>query len=148
MRSWVLSGSWVPFFRYAKYNPFGIIYIFSSSPHKKTMVTVNKLTANYEYSRNGENLLLPIQLQLSRKPKALLQFYCIFRIYIKFWTFWNKIRLITIKNIFYDKMDVKLFYFDVAICRGVLRTLSNIYDEAVRVKLLYIFVKSSVTEVW
>ena len=45
-------------------------------------------------------------------------------------------------------MDVKLFYFDVAICRGVLRTLSNIYDEAVRVKLLYIFVKSSVTEVW
>ena len=44
------------------------------------MVTVNKLTANYEYSRNGENLLLPIQLQLSRKPKA---FYCNFIVFLE-----------------------------------------------------------------
>ena len=44
------------------------------------MVTINKLTANYEYSRNGENLLLPIQLQLSRKPKA---FYCNFIVFLE-----------------------------------------------------------------
>ena len=35
-------------------------------------ITVNTLTANYEYSRsNRENLLLPIQIELSKKPKIL-----------------------------------------------------------------------------
>ena len=35
---------------------------------------VNTLTANYEYSRsNRENLPLPIQMQLSEKPKAFCE---------------------------------------------------------------------------
>ena len=34
-------------------------------------LVVNTLTANYEYSgSNGENLPLPIQMQLSKKPKT------------------------------------------------------------------------------
>ena len=38
--------------------------------HFLTPSNINTLTANYEYSRsNGENLRLPIQLQLSKKPK-------------------------------------------------------------------------------
>ena len=50
---------------------------------------VNTLTAKYEYSQsNGENLPLPIQRQLSKKPKTFctffVLFYCIFGIYIKF----------------------------------------------------------------
>ena len=46
---------------------------------------VNTLTANYEYSRsNRENLPLPIQIQLSKKPKST------FGIYIKFSMFWKK----------------------------------------------------------
>ena len=37
---------------------------------------VNTLTPNYEYLRsNRENLLLPVQMQLSEKPKS---FCCIF----------------------------------------------------------------------
>ena len=52
----------------------------------------NTFTASYEYSRsNRENLLLPIQMQLSEKSKKKkLIFYCLFGIYIKFWTFWKK----------------------------------------------------------
>ena len=40
----------------------------------------NTLTADYKYSRsNRENLQLPIQMQLSKKPKTfLLHFYCVF----------------------------------------------------------------------
>ena len=40
----------------------------------------NTLTADYKYSRcNRENLRLPIQMQLSKKPKTLLlHFYCVF----------------------------------------------------------------------
>ena len=35
----------------------------------------NTLTVNYEYSRrNRENLPLPIQMQLSEKPKTFCQF--------------------------------------------------------------------------
>ena len=50
---------------------------------------VNTLTAKYEYSQsNSENLPLPIQRQLSKKPKTFctffVRFYCIFGIYIKF----------------------------------------------------------------
>ena len=46
-------------------------------------------TADDEYFRpNRENLSLPIQMQLSNKPKMLL-FYCSFGIYIEFWTFWK-----------------------------------------------------------
>ena len=50
------------------------------------------LTADYEHSRsNRENLLLPTQMQLSKKTKNFLScFYCIFGIYIKLWTFWKK----------------------------------------------------------
>ena len=40
---------------------------------------VNTLTANYEYSRsNRENLPLPIQMQLSGKPKKFCQFFIAF----------------------------------------------------------------------
>ena len=47
-------------------------------------------TGSDELTGSG-NLPLPIELQLSEKPKTFLQiFYCIFRIYIKFWTFWNR----------------------------------------------------------
>ena len=36
---------------------------------------LNTMTANYEYSRgNRKNLPLPIQMQLSEKPKLLSQF--------------------------------------------------------------------------
>ena len=36
---------------------------------------LNTLTADYEYSRsNKENLQLPIQMQLSKKPKAFCNF--------------------------------------------------------------------------
>ena len=48
------------------------------------------LTANYEYSSsNKENLPLPIQMQLSKKPKPnfLRYFYRIFGNHIKFSTF-------------------------------------------------------------
>ena len=47
---------------------------------------LNTLTANYEYSRsNTDNLLLPLQMQLSEKLKTFSAFfYCIFRICIKF----------------------------------------------------------------
>ena len=39
----------------------------------------NTLTANYEYSRsNRENLPLPIQMQLSEKPKIFCQFFIAF----------------------------------------------------------------------
>ena len=35
------------------------------------MININTLNANYEYSRsNRENLPLPIQMQLSEKPKT------------------------------------------------------------------------------
>ena len=38
-------------------------------------ICINTLTANYEYSRsNRDHLLLPIQMQLSEKPKAFSQF--------------------------------------------------------------------------
>ena len=41
-------------------------------------------TGSDELTGSG-NLPLPIELQLSEKPKTFLQiFYCIFRIYIKF----------------------------------------------------------------
>ena len=51
----------------------------------------NTSTANYEYSGgNTDNLALPTEMQLSEKPKTFCQFCYIFRIYIKFWTFWNK----------------------------------------------------------
>ena len=37
---------------------------------------INTSTANYEYSRsNGENLPLPIQMQLSEKPKNFCKFF-------------------------------------------------------------------------
>ena len=40
---------------------------------------VNTLTANYEYSRsNRENLPLPIQMQLSEKPKTFSEFFIAF----------------------------------------------------------------------
>ena len=50
------------------------------------------LTVDYKYSRsNRENLPLPIQMQLSKKAESILSnFYRIFEIYIKFWTFWKK----------------------------------------------------------
>ena len=57
---------------------------------------VNPLTGNYEYSRsNRENLPLPIQIKLSRKPIIFYEFfffffYCIFEMYIKFPMFWRK----------------------------------------------------------
>ena len=39
----------------------------------------NTLTANYEYScSNRENLQLPIQMQLSEKPKTFCQFFIAF----------------------------------------------------------------------
>ena len=39
----------------------------------------NTLTVNYEYSRrNRENLPLPIQMQLSEKPKTFCQFFIAF----------------------------------------------------------------------
>ena len=43
---------------------------------------VNTLTANYEYSRsNRENLPLPIQMQLSGKPKKFCQFFIAFLVF-------------------------------------------------------------------
>ena len=40
---------------------------------------INTLTANYEYSRsNRENFPLPIQMQLSEKPKTFCQFFIAF----------------------------------------------------------------------
>ena len=40
---------------------------------------VNMLTANYEYSRiNRENLPLPIQMQLSEKPKTFPETFIAF----------------------------------------------------------------------
>ena len=55
-------------------------------------LVINTLTATYEYSRsNRENLTLRIQMAIIWKIKSvLLQFYCIFGIYIKFETFWRK----------------------------------------------------------
>ena len=52
----------------------------------------NTLTANYKYTRgNGENLLLPIQLQSSKNPETFCcSVCCISGIYIKFWTLWKK----------------------------------------------------------
>ena len=46
------------------------------SYHKVCQVKcfINMLTANYEYSRsNSENLPLPVQMQLSEKPKTFLE---------------------------------------------------------------------------
>ena len=49
------------------------------------------MTVSDEYScSNTENLPLPIEMQLSEKPKTFSVFYCLFRICIKFWTFWKK----------------------------------------------------------
>ena len=50
------------------------------------------MTANHEYSRSKrENLPLPIQMQLSKKPNIfLLVVYYIFGICITFWKIWNK----------------------------------------------------------
>ena len=46
---------------------------------KTEMNDLNTLTANYEYSRsNMENLLLPIQMQLSEKPKTFSQIFIAF----------------------------------------------------------------------
>ena len=40
---------------------------------------INTLTANYDYSRsNRENLSLPIQMQLSEKPKTFCQYFIAF----------------------------------------------------------------------
>ena len=36
------------------------------------------LTANYEYSSNRENWVLPIQMQLFEKPKTFSQFFIAF----------------------------------------------------------------------
>ena len=54
--------------------------------------TFNTLTSNYKYSRsNRNNLPPPIQRQLYKKVNIIFQiFYCIFGMYIKFGTFWNK----------------------------------------------------------
>ena len=47
---------------------------------------VNTLTANYEYSRsNRENLPLPIQMQLSEKPKTFLESTLNFEHFEKKW---------------------------------------------------------------
>ena len=43
------------------------------------MTLVKTLTANYEYSRsNRKNLPLPVQMQLSEKPKTYFQFFIAF----------------------------------------------------------------------
>ena len=40
---------------------------------------INKLTANYEYSRsNTDNLPLPVQMQLSEKLKTFYRFFIAF----------------------------------------------------------------------
>ena len=50
---------------------------------------LNRLTANYEYfCINRENLLATNSNAITWKTKK--HFYCIFGIYIKFWTFWKK----------------------------------------------------------
>ena len=57
---------------------------------------VKTLTANYEYSpSNRENLLLQIQIKLSKKPYWLLRyFFLIFGIYSKFSMFWKEMSVI------------------------------------------------------
>ena len=51
---------------------------------------VNTLAVDHDYSCSSrENLLLPIQIQLSKKH-ILRTFYRIFEIYIEYWTFEKK----------------------------------------------------------
>ena len=47
---------------------------------------MNKLTVDdKDYLLNRENLTQPIQIELSKKQKKIsLNFFCIFKIYIKF----------------------------------------------------------------
>ena len=61
----------------------------------------NALTGDYEYSRsNGDNLLLPIQMQLSGKSKGL--FYAVFESTLNFKCFGKQVSLI-------DHVFLKLF---------------------------------------
>ena len=56
------------------------VFFLSSITH------FNMLTANYEYSRsNRENLPLPIQMQLSEKPKTFLESTLNFEHFEKKW---------------------------------------------------------------
>ena len=42
-------------------------------------ILLNTLTANYEYSRSKtDNLQLPVQMQLSKKPETFSQFFIVF----------------------------------------------------------------------
>ena len=61
--------------------------------HKITSLFLNELTVNdRHYPLNRDNLTQPIQMQLSEKHETLSQFFffCIFKIYIKFYTFPKK----------------------------------------------------------
>ena len=52
---------------------------------------VTTLAANEKYPvLNRDNLTIPFQMQLSQNKKLFLNFCCILRSYIKFWTFWIK----------------------------------------------------------
>ena len=63
------------------------------------------MTADDRYSlRNSNNLLQPIQMQLSKKQTFFFSiFFGISKIYIKFWTFWknddpHSLRISKIRN--------------------------------------------------
>ena len=63
---------------------------FSDTQNPKT-VFVNTLTVNDKHYRlNSDNLPQPIQIQLSEKQRIFLNFFCHFKIYIKFQTFVRK----------------------------------------------------------
>ena len=60
--------------------------------HIMLRLFVNTLTVNDKhYLLNWDNLVQPIQMQLSQKQKTFSQFFfCIFKIFIKFQTFSEK----------------------------------------------------------
>ena len=60
--------------------------------HKMLKLFVNTLTVDDKhYMLNRDNLIQPIQIELSLKQKIFSKlFFCIFEIYIKFWTFAKK----------------------------------------------------------
>ena len=59
---------------------------------KISRLFINTLIADFKYSLfNRDNLMQPIQMQLSRKQETFSDFFfCIFEIYFKFWTFFEK----------------------------------------------------------
>ena len=120
-----------------KYFYFTFLSVWTKLSKKKPFLVrseilglhVNTLTANGEYfRRNRENLPLPIQMQLFKKPKR----FCCFII----WNFWNSWRFwILFKKIFMEIFEIYMNFWTFLKKKPQSLSISEIVDSERRVCL-------------